>query len=73
MNLSELQNKDVVSMRDGTNLGRIVDAKIDDKGVIIEFVAEERKFIKRFAPNSEIKFGFNNIKKIGSDVILIDI
>lgn len=73
LNLSDIQAKDIVSIKDGTNLGRIIDAKIDDQGMIVEFIAEERNFLKKFSQNSEIRFAFSNIKKIGSDVILIDV
>lgn len=73
VNLSDIQTKDIVSIKDGTNLGRIIDAKIDDKGMIVEFIAEERNFLKKFSQSSEIRFNFSSIKKIGSDVILIDV
>lgn len=72
MFISELQTKDIVSMKDGTNLGRIIDAKIDDTGNISEFIAQEKRFLKKVTPNGEITFSFSSIKKIGSDVILID-
>ena len=35
MYLSDLQTKDIVSMKDGSNLGKIIDAKIDDNGNIL--------------------------------------
>lgn len=72
MYLSELQTKDIVNIKDGTNYGRIVDAKIDDNGYVVMFIAEERKLLKKIKELNEIKFSYKDIKKIGSDVILIE-
>ena len=73
MYLSDLQTKDIVSIKDGSNLGKIIDAKIDDSGYLIEIIVQERRFWKKIGENGELRFNYNNIKKIGSDVILIDI
>lgn len=73
MLLSDLQTKDIINMKDGNNLGRIVDAKIDNTGKIIYLVAEERKLIRKVTRGSEITFNFEKIKKIGEDVILVDL
>lgn len=73
MYLSDLQSKDIVSIKDGSNLGKIIDAKIDDSGHLIEIIVQERRFWKKIGETGELRFTYNNIKKIGSDVILIDI
>lgn len=73
MLLSDLQTKDIINMTDGNNLGRIIDAKVDNTGKIICFIAEERKFIRKVTRGSEITFNFEKIKKIGEDVILVDL
>ena len=73
MLLSELQNKDVINMKDGNNLGRIIDAKIDSSGKVTYFVAEERKLLRKVARSGEITFVFEKIRKIGEDVILVDL
>lgn len=73
MLLSDLQSKDIINMKDGNNLGRIVDAKIDNTGKITYFVAEERKFIRKVTRGGEITFTYESIKKIGEDVILVDL
>ena len=73
MYLSDLQTKDIVSVKDGSNLGKIIDAKIDDNGSIIEIVTQDKKFWKKISEYGEMRFPFSSIKKIGSDVILIDI
>lgn len=73
MLLSDLQIKDVINIRNGNNLGRIIDAKIDNNGKIIYFVAEEKKKILQMTRGSEVTFNFEQIKKIGEDVILIEL
>lgn len=73
MLLSDLQTKDIINMKDGNNLGRIIDAKIDSTGKIIYFVAEEKKLIRKVTRGGEITFSFENIKKIGEDVILVEV
>lgn len=73
MNLSDLQVKEIVSVVDGKKLGKIVDVSVEiENGKINYFVAEQKKFFKRiFGNNLEVKFTFDNIEKIGEDVILV--
>lgn len=73
MNLSDVQTKEIVSVVDGKKLGNIVDVNVDiNTGKIMFFVAAPRKFFKRiFKGNNAVKFTFDNIAKIGEDVILI--
>ena len=73
MLLSEMQTKDIINMRNGNNLGRIIDARIDDKGKIILFIIEEKKLIRKVTRGGETSFSFEAIKKIGEDVILVDV
>ena len=47
MYLSELQNKDIISVKTGINLGRIIDAEVDMNGHIINIVAENKKIFRR--------------------------
>lgn len=72
MYLSELQNKDIISLKSGLNLGRIVDAEVNEKGEIVHFVAEDKKIFRKVLKNSEITFTFNDITKIGTDCILVN-
>lgn len=71
MYLSELQNKDIISVNTGVNLGRIVDAEVDSTGKVISLVAENKKLFRKFLKNSEITFTFSDITKIGTDCILV--
>lgn len=74
MYLGELQNKDVVSLNDGRNLGKIVDVEIDSNGCITNILIEKRRFfIKLFGSSSQYNISFKEINKIGDDVILINI
>ena len=72
MYLSELQNKDIISINNGKNLGRIIDVEINSEGRILNFVAEEKKFFRKMLKNSEISFSYKDIVKIGKDVILVN-
>ena len=73
MLLSDMQTKDIINTKDGNNLGRIIDAKIDNTGKIVYFVVEEKKLLRKVSRNGETTFSFNRIKKIGEDVILVEV
>lgn len=71
MYLSELQNKDIISVNTGANLGRIVDAEVDSEGKVISLVAENKKIFRKMLKSSEFSFSFSDITKIGADCILV--
>ena len=72
MRLSEIQNKDVINMA-GIKLGNIIDIKINQEdGKIDSFILEKRKLSSLFSSNNEVEVYFNQIKKIGEDVILVE-
>ncbi len=73
MRVSDLQVKDVVSLVDGRKLGRIVDIEINEEGKILYFVVEPRRFFRFFNNSGEVNVQMNQIKKIGEDVILVEI
>lgn len=73
MNLSDLQRKDIVCITDGKRLGKIIDASIKDNGVIDYLVILERRFWQFWKSTNEINVTFSQIKKIGEDVILVEI
>lgn len=75
MRLSDLQNKNVVNILDGRNIGNIIDVKIDEeKGNIISFVIEPNKnFLSFFNRGADTEINWNSITKIGEDVILVKI
>ena len=72
MRLSELQNKTVINLIDGKNIGNIIDLNIDENGKTIGLVVEKHKFlISYFSSNKEFLIKWDQIEKIGEDVILV--
>ena len=72
MYLSELQNKDIISVKTGINLGRIVDVEVNAEGKVTSCIAEEKKLFRNVLKNNELAFSFSDIVKIGTDVILVN-
>ena len=75
MKLSELQKKDIVNIKNGKKIGKIIDVEFDiNTGYLIRFVIEKPFFVKNiFNIEEVITIKFTQIKKLGEDVILIDI
>ncbi len=71
--LSDLQEKDIISIETGLNYGHIVDAKLSNDGKIISFVAESKKIFRKPLINNEITFTYDDIVKVGKDVILVKV
>lgn len=70
MHLSELQLKEIINISNGKRIGTIVDVIVSTNGNIEKLVVEEkrgRKFSKE-----EYEISWNQIIKIGDDIILID-
>ena len=72
MRLSDLQNKNIVNINDGKNIGNIVDAEVGSDGVIDRLVIEESKKFLSFGHDEEQVISWRDIKKIGEDVILVE-
>ena len=54
MKLSELQKKDIVNIRDGKKIGRIIDVEFDpSNGYMIHFVIEKTRFVRSLFSVSE--------------------
>ena len=72
MRLSDLQHKIIINLFDGKNIGNIIDISVDDKGKIIGLIVEKRRFlIFNFFNKKEIIVKWEQIEKIGEDVILV--
>lgn len=72
MRLSDLQNKDVVNIVDGRKIGNIIDINISLEGKMEGLIVEKAKFlISMFSNKDEIEVKWNQIEKIGEDVILV--
>ena len=74
MHLSDLQTKDVVNINDGKKIGLIIDAVIIETGIIEYLSIEKRGSLNNlFNKDNETTITFKQIKRIGEDVILVDI
>lgn len=70
MRLSELQNKDIVNVNNGSKVGKIIDVSINNDGIMESLIVQKNKIINVFN-NSEFEVKWSQIKKIGEDVILV--
>lgn len=73
--VSELREKEVINVRDGTKLGFIDDIDVDleageVKGVII---SGTNRIFRLFGKNDDIIIKWKDIIRIGIDTILVDI
>ncbi len=74
MRLSDLQNKTVINLIDGKNIGSIIDISIDDKGMTTGLIVEKHKFlVSYFSSSKEMIIKWDQIEKIGEDVILVKV
>ncbi|RKD34488.1 YlmC/YmxH family sporulation protein [Thermohalobacter berrensis] len=78
MKLSQLGGKEIVNLNDGTRLGIIADSDlvIDEKtGKIISLLVPDKKSqFKLFSTDRmDIEIPWDSIRKIGDDMIIIEI
>lgn len=74
MHISDLQNKSIVDLNTGKNLGKIIDLVLDEKGNTLELIVEKKRgFLKFISSGENTIIKWNSINKIGEDVILINI
>lgn len=73
MRLSDLQNKDVINIVDGKKIGNIIDVSLENSsGKMDSLIVEKSKFfISLFTNKDEIEIKWEQIEKIGEDVILV--
>ena len=73
MNLSDLQNKEVINISTGKRIGTIIDVIISLDGFVSKLVLEDRKSARRFLSSSkeDVSIEWGQIVKIGDDIILI--
>lgn len=72
--ISELREKEIINIRDGSRLGYIDDVKVDlDKGEVTGIIIPgPGKVFSLFGKNQDVVINWNDITKIGIDTILID-
>lgn len=73
MRLSDLQSKHIVNVFDGKNVGSIIDANISNDGSIESLVIEANKKFLSFSREEDMLVPWNDITKIGEDVILVNL
>ena len=74
MNLSDLQEKEVIDISTGKRIGSIIDIIISMTGNISKLVLEDRKTTRKLFSNTkeDIYLDWKQIIKIGDDIILVD-
>ena len=74
MNLSDLQEKEVIDISTGKRIGTIIDITISMSGNISKLILEDRKTPRRLFSNAkeDIYIDWKQIIKIGDDIILVD-
>lgn len=74
VNLSDLQNKEVIDIASGRRIGAIIDVIIDRKGNISKLILEDRKSGRRLftSGKEDIHLNWNQIIRIGDDIILVN-
>ena len=73
MYLSEFQTKEVINITTGRRFGYIIDVIIDKDGKINKLILEEKRSARKFmSSKEELSIEWNQIIKIGDDIILVD-
>ena len=72
--ISELKQREVININDGRKLGIVYDVEIDmEKGTIDALIIPGTgRVMGLFTRESDVVVSWGNIKKIGTDVILIE-
>jgi YlmC/YmxH family sporulation protein len=72
---SDLRLRDVVNLTDGARLGLISDFELDlETGRVISFVVPgPGRFLGLFGHETEYIVPWDRVRKIGADVILVDL
>ncbi|MGV8145111.1 MAG: YlmC/YmxH family sporulation protein [Alkaliphilus sp.] len=71
---SELSQKEIINVIDGKRIGIISDIEIDlSKGIITAIIVpENERFMGIFGKEYDYEISWDEIKKIGEDVILVE-
>lgn len=73
MRLSDLQSKDIINMNDGKKVGTIIDVSLSEDGKMNGLIVEKGKFFSRLSGRDELEIKWSQVKKIGEDVILVNL
>ena len=74
MNLSDLQDKEIIDISTGKRIGYIIDVIVNLNGNISKLIIEDKKLNRKILTKEkdEIYLDWNKIVRIGDDIILID-
>lgn len=74
LKISEIREKEIININNGERMGYVYDFELDlEKGRITGIVLSGGgKVLGLFGKTMDIVVDWNNIKKIGTDTILID-
>lgn len=73
--VSDLRHKDIINIIDGKRIGYIKDIELDlDDGTIKNIILPgQNRIFSLFGKNDDLVIDWRQIKKIGADVILVEI
>ena len=71
----DLQKKEVINLSNGRRLGFVYDVEVDlETGRVGSLIVPgQNRFFRLFWKNEEYVISFSQIKKIGDDIILVEI
>lgn len=74
MRLSELSGKEIVDVNRAERLGVLgqTDLEFDETGQITTLIIPSVKWFGLFRNGSEVRVPWNHIKKVGTDMVIID-
>ncbi|MDI6617662.1 MAG: YlmC/YmxH family sporulation protein [Clostridiales bacterium] len=75
INANSIREREVINIRDGRKIGIVSDVEIDfEQGKITSIIIPgPGKFIGLFGKDNDIIIPWDKIRKIGADVILVDL
>lgn len=73
--VGDLQKKEVINLVNGKRLGFVYDVEIDtEKGTVIALIVPgQNRLFRLFWKCEEYVISFEQIKKIGDDIILVEL
>lgn len=73
MRMSDLQSKDIIDVLTGEKIGNVTDCEINTtNGMITKIMIYSKKGLGLFKKEEEEYITWDEIKKIGTDVILVN-